>query len=91
MKYRKKPVVVEAVQITKEIRNNFGPFPEWALPHLIGGKTEKICNSEWLQVKTLEGNMNISDGDFLIQGVSGEVYPCKPNIFDKTYEPVEDK
>lgn len=88
-KYRKKPVVIEAVQVTKEMRNNLGPFPEWALPHLIAGSTEKIENSEWIQVKTLEGNLNVSDGDYLIRGVKGEVYPCKPDIFEQTYELVE--
>lgn len=88
-KYRKKPVVIEAIQVTKEMRNNFGPFPDWALPHLIAGRTEKIKNSEWIQVKTLEGNMNVSDGDYLIRGVKGEVYPCKPDIFEQTYDLVE--
>jgi hypothetical protein len=88
-KYRKKPVEIEAVQMTPEMRRNFGPFPEWALPHLNAGRTEKINNSEWIQVKTLEGNMNVSDYDFLIKGVQGEVYPCKPDIFEKTYEKVD--
>ena len=89
-KYRKKPVVVEAVQVTAEMRRNYGPFPEWALPSMAGGRTEKIVNSEWLSVVTLEGEMNVSDGDWLIRGVKGEVYPCKPDIFAATYEPVED-
>lgn len=89
MKYRKKPVVIEAVQVTKQMRNNFGPFPEWALPHLEAGRTEKIENSEWIKVKTLEGDMNVSDGDYLIKGIQGEVYPCKPDIFEATYEVVE--
>jgi hypothetical protein len=88
-KYRKKPVVIEAIQVTKEMRNNFGPFPEWAVPHLVGSRTEKIHNSETVGVKTLEGVMNVSDGDWLIQGVKGEVYPCKPDIFAATYDPVE--
>jgi len=88
-KYRKKPIVIEAVQVTKEMRNNHGPFPEWALPHLEAGHTAKIENSGWLTVKTLEGSLNVSDGDYLIQGVNGEVYPCKPDIFDKTYEPAD--
>lgn len=86
-KFRKKPVVIEAVQVTKEMRQNHGPFPDWALPHLVASRTEKIHNSETLGVKTLEGMMNVSDGDFLICGVNGEVYPCKPDIFEKSYEP----
>jgi len=87
-KFRKKPVVIEAIQVTKEMRNEGGPFPEWAVPHLEHGHTEKIENSGWLQCKTLEGPLNVSDGDFLICGVNKEVYPCKPDIFEKTYEPV---
>lgn len=91
MKYRKKPVVIEAIQVMPEMRRNFGPFPEWAIPHLIGGKTEKIHNSEWVSVKTLEGEMAVSDYDFLIQGIKGEVYPCKPDIFFMTYEPADNE
>lgn len=89
-KYRKKPIVIEAIQVTKEMRNDLGPFPDWALPHLKGGRTDKIENSEWIVVETLEGDMRVSDGDYLIQGVNGEVYPCKPDIFEKTYEEVEE-
>ena len=84
--YRKKPVVIEAVQVTKEMRSEGGPFPEWALPHLNLGRTSKIENSETLTVKTLEGDMLVSDGDYLICGVKGEVYPCKPDIFEMTYD-----
>lgn len=43
-----------------------------------------------LMIRTLEGDMRVSVGDFVIQGVSGEFYPCKPDIFDKTYEEVDD-
>lgn len=89
MKFRKKPIVIEAVQVTREMRQKGGPFPEWALPHLLLRRTEKIHNSEALSVVTLEGEMRVSDGDWLIQGVKGEVYPCKSDIFDATYEPAE--
>ena len=61
MKYRKKPVVIEAYQTDKE-----------------------------LDIETLEGVMRASVGDYIITGVNGEKYPCKPDIFDKTYERVED-
>jgi len=86
--YRKKPVVIEAVQVTSELRNNHGPFPEWAIPYLEGGHTDKIDNSGWLTCKTLEGPLNVSDGDYLIRGIKGEVYPCKPDIFEQTYDKV---
>jgi len=87
-KYRKKPVVIEAVQMTPEMRRNYGPFPEWAIPHLIASRTNKIDNSQSISIVTLEGEMHVSDYDFIIQGVSGECYPCKPDIFEKTYEAV---
>lgn len=90
MQYRKKPVIVEAVQMTPEMRQNWGPFPNWALPYLKAGRTEKIDNSEWVEVRTLEGPLHVSDYDYLICGVQGEVYPCKPDIFEATYEPVGD-
>lgn len=86
-KFRKKPIVIEAVQVTDEMRKNGGPFPDWALPHLELSRTEKIENSELIHVRTLEGSMNVSPNDWLIQGVKGEVYPCKPDIFAATYEP----
>ena len=86
--YRKKPIVIEAVQMTPEMRHNYGPFPEWAIPHLSASQTEKIDNSECVSIKTLEGEMRVSDYDFIIQGVNGECYPCKPDIFGKTYEAV---
>jgi hypothetical protein len=60
MKYRKRPVVVEAYQTDKP-----------------------------LDIETLEGTMHASPGDYIITGVNGEKYPCKSDIFKKTYEPVE--
>lgn len=82
-KYRKKPVEVEAVQWTgknpKEIACFIGqwPFPsEYAPTHLV--------------IETLEGLMHASVGDYIIKGVNGEFYPCKPDIFEKTYERVDE-
>lgn len=89
-KFKKKPIIIEAVQVTKEMRNEGRPFPDWALPYLRHGKTGKIENSGWIEVITLEGDMNVSDNDWLICGINGEVYPCKPDIFEKTYEKVEE-
>ncbi|MBK6942506.1 MAG: hypothetical protein IPH13_20210 [Planctomycetes bacterium] len=85
-KYRKKPVVIEAVQVTPEMIRDFGPFPNWSLPHLSAEKTEKINGSEAVFVRTLEGDMRVSPNDWLIRGVKGDVYPCKPDIFAATYE-----
>lgn len=88
-KFRKKPIVIDAVQMTAEMRQNLGPFPDWALPHLKAQKTEKIHNSERVYIPTLEGVMEVKDGDWIIRGVKGEIYPCKPDIFEATYDPVD--
>lgn len=86
-KYRKKPVVIEADKF------------------LVYNKTvEQICNEYsycGLQIKegfiidflipTLEGDMKVTDGDFIIKGIKGEFYPCKPDIFEQTYELVTDE
>lgn len=80
MKYRKKPVVIEAVQLTVENVEEIVKFCEGNLKHhpLTG------C-----VIETLEGNMLASKGDFIIKGVQGEFYPCKPDIFKQTYEEVK--
>lgn len=80
-KYRKKPVVIEAVQLrggyTKEIKEFMGEHPhEWD-------------GAVGLKIPTLEGVMIATQFDWIIRGVKGELYPCKPDIFDATYEPVE--
>ena len=81
-RYRKLPVVIEAVQCTGgnilEICNFTGKC---------GG--ELIKDGE-LYIKTLEGVHHASIGDYIIRGVKGEFYPCKPDIFAKTYEEVND-
>ena len=84
--YRKKPVVVEAVQLKDlEIRTLM------ALQHFAGlGNDKLLAVSDGVLINTLEGNMKASIGDFIIKGVQGELYPCKPDIFEKTYEEVWD-
>jgi hypothetical protein len=89
MKYRKKPVVIEAVQ--------WHPNPEtWEKIRELEGVIEDPCQmivwySIWgsLSVPTLKGDMMAEDGDWIIKGVHGEFYTCKPDIFEQTYEPVE--
>ena len=79
MKYRKKPVVIEAVRFTGTNFNDIEKF--------VGGDYGK--DSEGNQViATLEGPLKISDNDWIIKGVKGEFYPCKPDIFEATYERV---
>jgi hypothetical protein len=80
-KYRKKPVVIEAVQW---IRGNESKVQDFIGMILV---TEYL--DEILVIETLEGTMRAEQGDFIIKGVNGEFYPCKPDIFEKTYEKVE--
>lgn len=77
-KYRKKPVIIEAIQWTGKNLSEIDIF--------MGGT---VGNKETiLVINTLEGDMEASIGDYIIKGVNGEFYPCKSNIFDKTYEEV---
>lgn len=94
--YRKKPVVVEAFQFQR--RNNGPvPYPEWyvdavTLNHIITHNTGKFGNPTqpaYCEIKTLEGTMRADEGDWVIRGVKGEIYPCKSDIFAMTYEKVE--
>ena len=77
--YKKKPVVVEAVQWTGE---NHAEMCEFIDPEVF-----EIKPKEGLIIHTLEGDHHASPGDYIIKGVNGEFYPCKPDIFAKTYEP----
>ena len=88
--YRKKPVVIDAIQLTPEsfesvekfIGVNAGDFRHYN--HEVDFLSKK--NPIGLHIKTLEGTMMASLGDYIIKGVNGEFYPCKPDIFEKTYE-----
>jgi len=81
-KFRKKPVVVEVMQFTEATKDRCFHFV--------------TCNryADWkdgksiLVIETLEGDMRVENGDWIIKGVKGEFYPCKPDIFEATYEPV---
>ena len=79
MKYRKKPVVVEAIQYTKDNLLDVMEFCD-------GGK--KTIFNHYLYIVTLEGNMRVRKGDYIIRGVHGEYYPCEKSIFEETYEAV---
>lgn len=84
-KFRKKPVVIEAVQWFK------GDKPQSCMKPYTGELTEKLPGYiGFYFIETLEGNHHVSDGDWIIKGVAGEFYPCKPDIFKKTYEAVAD-
>ena len=87
MKYKKKPVVIEAKQLKSD---NAYEIILWAHENLPAGANSIITTAErgCLKVRTLEGPLFASVGDYVIKGINGEFYPCKPDIFDKTYEPV---
>ena len=89
-KYRKRPVVIEAFQYGIDNR------PDWFNDKVTSndiitfwGKDIRHKEDYYCEIKTLEGVMKGDCGDFIIQGVNGEIYPCKPEIFEKTYEIVK--
>lgn len=85
-KFRKRPVVIEAVQFTYE---NMDEVHEWAWKQSAGvAKNVDTDGSPLLLIHTLEGVMQCEIGDYVIKGVNGEIYPCKPDIFKKTYDSV---
>ena len=93
MKYRKKTkkrtVVIEAVQLTRRHPEEAKKFvPMDVIGEYNSGEfAEDAC---YLEIKTLEGVMTANENDFIIKGVKGEFYPCKPDIFETTYEKVEE-
>lgn len=81
MKYRKKSIIVEAVQWTGD---NLAEVRQ-----MDGFNDAHTCFFNDLKIKTLEGVMHASIGDYIIRGVAGEFYPCKPDVFEATYELVD--
>jgi hypothetical protein len=77
-KFRKKPVVIEAWQWTEDMDHGREPWPPVPIYRVDAGRPF---------INTLEGNMTVSVGDWIIKGVKGEFYPCKPDIFAATYDP----
>lgn len=96
-KYRKKPIVIEAFQLTNRTRASNENWPQWlheawqerrdtvgaVFPYVTGSGVGP------LGIFTLEGTHKCEIGDWIIQGVNKELYPCKADIFEKTYEAVE--
>lgn len=92
MKYRKKPVIIEAIQWldnTTEIIRFCGNKCSYNVEDS-AWKVGKGTSHEELIIHTLEGDMIANRNDYIIKGVNGELYPCKPDIFEKTYEVVKD-
>ena len=98
MKYRKKPVIIEAIRLKKT------QISVREIVELMGEKVDtnnkmelvkfyEFCDTifdrGYMEIKTLEGVMTAKTGDYIIKDVEGEIYPCKPDIFEKTYEVIE--
>jgi hypothetical protein len=93
MKYQKKPVVIEAFKYDGDLKGADGKYyvPNWAVEAYEKGimhygalkLDEPPCE---LYIDTLEGTHHVSVGDYVIQGIQGELYPCKPDIFEESYE-----
>lgn len=89
MKFRKKPVVIDAVQFEGTPESAVNVFDLFDIP---GGKFVPNLHNlteGTLLIPTLEGDHTASAGDWIIKGIKGEFYPCKPDIFEQTYEPAE--
>jgi hypothetical protein len=84
-RFRKRPVEIEAIQYTGD---NYFQVWDWALQKN-GAKVAEMGFADTLVIMTLEGTMRASPGDWIIKGVDGEFYPCKPDIFAKTYDPLD--
>lgn len=83
-RYRKKPVVIEAVQLDSQDFDGLVEICTWS-----GGRAVS-WEGHLIAIDTLEGTMYADNGDWIIRGVQGEHYPCKPEIFAATYEEVAD-
>ena len=96
-KYRKKPVVIEAIQLTDD-NEVIAECIEWVegidMSTCMFARSaciSQVIHDKGMTIKTLEGDMKASIGDYIIKGINGEFYPCKPDIFEKTYDKVDDE
>lgn len=98
-KYRKKPIVIEAFQMTEDKRYDNSDWPNWLNEAWNKEPKEEGClfcvdndgmigPGKNLCITTLEGALAVTFGDYIIQGVQGELYPCKPDIFEESYEAI---
>ena len=83
MKYRKKPVIIEAIQWTGLNKEEIDIFSNFEIIEAT------IAGIQMLEIYTLEGVMKAHVGDYIIKGVKGEFYPCRKDIFEETYEAIE--
>jgi hypothetical protein len=87
--YRKKPVVIEAIRVNDALAAAALDWPaltDWMAASYEAG--DLVFAPDGIHIRTLEGAMHAARGDWIIRGVKGELYPCKPDIFEATYEDV---
>ena len=97
LRYKKKPIIIEAFQMTLERRTDNRDWPEWL--NRAWNEDRGVQGSVYptiegtgdgtISIGTLEGEHLVSFGDWIMRGVKGELYPCKPDIFEATYDSVE--
>jgi len=90
-KFRKRPVEIEAVRVKEAIKavvKDWSALPWWLANAYDDGKIVFIGES--IFIKTLEGEMQAKVDDWIIRGIAGELYPCKGEIFEATYDPVHE-
>jgi len=91
MKFRKNPIVVEVEKVSDILNwaeKSWDNLPDWIINHY--NKGHIVFANNWIAIKTDEGPMNADYNDYIICGIMGEIYPCKPNIFKLTYEKIDD-
>ena len=92
-KFRKKPLVIEAIQFNG-LRRDLTPImaagqtaPDWLIDAIAHGDVRSVADGAGVVISTLEGAMGAKTGDWIVRGVAGELYPCRPDIFAATYDP----
>lgn len=89
--YRKKPVVIDAVRVVSVLiavkTVEWGDLPSWIQEAY--ARDEWTVRADGIAIRTLEGEMRADEGDWIIRGGAGELYPCKPEIFAATYDPAQ--
>ena len=88
MKYRKKPIIIDAIRFGGS-STAVGQVKHWMETGEYIEYHYSTSDFRSMEIETLEGTMIASPGDYIIKGINGEFYPCKPDIFEKTYEEVE--
>lgn len=88
MKYRKRPIVIEAFPV-EHFFDEKKFIPDWAEQAYREGVITRVASEDALHIQTLEGVMRAGPNDYVIQGIKGELYPCARDIFLATYETVE--